>query len=65
MKSAIDLLSRKVITIQGDGNYEKAQQLLLKYGVIDKDLQESLNKLEKNNTPIDVVFNQGLEYLGI
>lgn len=58
-------LSRKILTLQGDGDYEGVSQFIDKYGHIGKRLQQSLDRLGKQNIPVDVTFNQGKEVLGL
>ncbi len=56
-------LSALVLTLQGDGDYEGAKNLLQQYGQIDKQLEEDLARLR--DVPTDVVFEQGVEVLGL
>ncbi|MCW9028402.1 MAG: Zn-dependent hydrolase [Kangiella sp.] len=65
MTVAIDALSNKILTIQGDGDYEGAQKLLEEQGIIDDQLASDLKLLEEMQIPVDVTFNQGKEVLGI
>ena len=58
-------LSRDLLTIQGDGDYEKAQNWLEVKGVIGEQLAADLNRLSTAGIPVDVVFNQGKELLGL
>ncbi len=65
MQEAVSSLSRLIITIQGNGNYEKAQEIINKYGTIDDDLKSALEKIEEKDIPVDIVFLQGPEVLGL
>jgi hypothetical protein len=65
MKYAIDSLSGLIITIQGDGDYQKAAEMIEKYAVMDEDLIKALERIEEKDIPVDIVFNQGLEALGL
>ncbi|MHC9510843.1 dipeptidyl-peptidase 3 family protein [Kangiella sp. M94] len=65
MTAAIDALSNKILTIQGDGDYEAAKQLLEQQGIIDDQLASDLKMLEEKQIPVDVVFKQGKEVLGL
>jgi hypothetical protein len=65
MKKAVDSLSDLIITIQGEGDYEKAKEIIGKYGIIDADLEAALMKLEQRDIPVDIVFQQGLGVLGL
>lgn len=65
MTKAIDALSNKILTIQGDGDYEAAKLLLEEQGIIDDQLADDLKMLEAKQIPVDVVFEQGKELLGL
>ena len=58
-------LSEKILTLQGNGDYAGVGQLLEEQGKIDSRLQADLDRLSKANIPVDVVFEQGLEVLGL
>ncbi len=62
---AMSELSQDLLTIQGDGDYEKAKIWLNVKGVIGEQLQQDLDKLSAAGIPVDVVFNQGKEILGL
>jgi hypothetical protein len=65
MKDAIDSLSNIILTIQGDGDYDKAAIMLQQYGNLDSDLKAALKRIEEKDIPVDIVFEQGTEALGI
>lgn len=65
MQEAIEALSRKLLTIQGDGDYAAAKALSDQMGVIGEQLAADLAKLEAAGIPIDVRFEQGLDVLGL
>ena len=58
-------LANLILTIQGDGNYELARQLVSDKGFIREELQSDLDRLKNLNIPVDIVFNQGPELLGL
>jgi hypothetical protein len=58
-------LSRDLLTIQGDGDYAKANNWLEVKGVISEQLASDLKRLSTAGIPVDVVFNQGKEILGL
>jgi hypothetical protein len=64
-QKAVISLSELILTIQGDGNYEKANELIEKYGIIDADLENALKKIEEKDIPVDIVFEQGVRVLGL
>lgn len=65
MKLAMDALSERILTLQGDGDYEGVMQLLADYGNIPTDLQSDLDKLADEGIPVDIVFEQGATILGL
>lgn len=65
MTVAMNELSKLILTIQGDGNYQGAVELLNTRGVITEQLELDLAKLEKASIPVDIVFEQGKKILGI
>ena len=64
-KEAIDSLSNDILVLQGEGDYEGTGKLLNETGQIDSGLQASLDKLSEKNIPVDIIFDQGTEVLGL
>lgn len=54
-----------ILTMQGDGDYERAAKVVAKKGIIDSGLQADLDRLTKKGIPVDVIFEQGVDVLGI
>ncbi|MDJ0813003.1 MAG: Zn-dependent hydrolase [Woeseiaceae bacterium] len=65
MREANADLSRLLLTLQGDGDYEGALELTNSQGVIGDQLQADLDRLTQANIPVDIVFNQGEAVLGL
>jgi len=65
MQLAMNNLARLILTTQGDGNYEQAKLLITEKGFIREELQDDLDRLKDLNIPVDIVFNQGPEYMGL
>ncbi len=65
MDEAIRQLSYLILTLQGNGDYDGVVKLVEEKGIISTDLQGDLDKLSKANIPVDVVFEQGIEVLGL
>lgn len=65
MREAMSALSKLLLTLQGDGDYEGASRLTREKGVIGTQLQADLDRLTKANIPVDIVFDQGIEELGL
>ena len=64
MHAAMNALSEKLLTVQGDGDYAEAKRMTDTLGVIKPDLAADLAKLKDAHIPIDVGFEQGLDTLG-
>jgi hypothetical protein len=65
MQQAMKSLANKILTIQGDGNYQGARQLVEEKGYIREALQHDLDRLKQLSIPVDIVFNQGPELVGL
>ena len=65
MKVAIAGLSDLILRLQGDGDKAGVIALMQKDGNVTPALQEDLDKLSTAGIPVDVVFEQGLEVLGL
>ncbi|BBN82449.1 hypothetical protein PA25_24340 [Pseudoalteromonas sp. A25] len=65
MATAMEKLSSLILTLQGDGDYQKVDQLIATHGDIKEELQADLAKLSKANIPVDVTFKQGKAVLGL
>jgi hypothetical protein len=62
---ATDSLSNKILTLQGDGDYEGVAAFVEEYGTVGNQLQQSLDRLSEQSIPVDVTFNQGVDVLGL
>jgi hypothetical protein len=65
MSKAIDALSNKILTLQGDGDYDGVAKLVADRGVIKAQLQQDLDKLTAADIPVDIDFKQGIKVLGL
>lgn len=65
MQEATNALSRKILELQGDGDYEGVTQFMEKYTIIGDQLQHSLDRLSNQDIPVDVTFEQGTSVLGL
>jgi len=65
MTGAIRSLSNRIITLQGDGDYEGVSALFEQYQMIGPVLQADLDRLTSADIPVDIVFEQGIETLGL
>ncbi len=65
MQEAMTALSTLLLTLQGDGDYDGALELINTKGVISDQLQADLDRLTRANIPVDITFNQGVAELGL
>lgn len=65
MELAMEELSRVILTYQGEGDYNGVGAFVTKYGGIPKELQSDLDRLSDASIPVDVIFDQGTEALGL
>jgi hypothetical protein len=65
MKEAVDGWSAMVLKFEGDGDYEGASKYMEKYGVIRPQLQKDIARLKTAKIPLDIIFDQGVETLGL
>lgn len=64
-EAALAELSRQILLIQGDGDYEKAAEFVSKYSIMTDELSNDLTQINESGIPIDIVFEQGPEVLGL
>jgi hypothetical protein len=65
MREAMDALGERILTFQGDGDYDGVVAFMEQYGVIGPELQRDLARVNEAGIPVDVVFEQGLSVLGL
>ncbi len=65
MKLVIEKLASELLHLQGDGDVKGVNAMLADRGVIKTGLASDLAKLEKAKIPFDIVFDQGIETLGL
>ena len=65
MKKAIAGLSSIILKLQGDGDKDGVIALMDKDGQVGEKLQADLDRLSEANIPVDIVFEQGLDVLGL
>ncbi len=62
---AMSSLSKKILTLQGEGDYDGVANLVKNKGIIKASLQEDLDRLSNKGIPVDVIFEQGEQMLGL
>ncbi len=65
LEEAMQSLSRLILTLQGDGNYAGVKDLVDTKAVIGPQLRADLDRLASADIPTDIVFEQGVEVLGL
>ncbi len=65
MQAAMTSLSRELLTLQANGDYDGASELTNTKGVIGEQLQADLDRLTSAGIPVDIVFQQGKDVLGL
>ncbi|GAA0855371.1 dipeptidyl-peptidase 3 family protein [Aliiglaciecola litoralis] len=65
MSTAIAALSKLILTLQGDGDYDGVAKLVADKGIIKDSLAADLQRLADANIPVDITFEQGLEVLNL
>ncbi len=62
---AMNTLSEMILTFQGDGDYDGVVAFMEEYGSIRPQLQADLERLAEAGIPVDIVYRQGLDVLGL
>lgn len=65
MHEAVNEWSAFILSIEGEGDYNKAVNYMKENGKVRPELQAGLEKLKTANIPKDVVFEQGKTVLGL
>jgi len=65
MGAAMAKLSGLILTLQGNGDYQGVDALVKDQGTIKAELAASLERLTAASIPVDIIFEQGADVLGI
>ena len=65
MQLAVAALSQRILVLQGDGDYAATLELMNKMGVVRESLKADLDLLNSRGIPVDIVFEQGADVLGL
>jgi hypothetical protein len=65
MKEAVISLVERILTVQGNGDYEAAKEWIESDGVMSDQLKKDLDKVNAAGIPVDIVFKQGKKVLGL
>ncbi|MCX6232388.1 MAG: Zn-dependent hydrolase [Bacteroidetes bacterium] len=64
-KKAMNEWTSMVLKFEGEGDYDVAAKYLEANSTIRKELKEDIAKLKTANIPVDIIFDQGKEALGL
>ena len=64
-EQAVEDLSRELLMLQGDGDYDAVAEFVAARGAVGEQLQADLDRLAARNIPVDIVYEQGKEVLGL
>ena len=65
MQAAVMALAGKILILQGDGDYDGVAVYLPEAGGMGETLAADLARLDETDIPKDIVFEQGVEVLGL
>jgi hypothetical protein len=63
--AAMNALSEKILTYQGNGDYDGVVAFMEEYGSIGAQLQADLDRLAESGIPVDIIYEQGVGVLGL
>ncbi len=64
-EQAIKDLGNDILVLQGNGSYEAVAEFVAEKGNVGEQLQADLNRLTAISIPVDIVYQQGKEQLGL
>lgn len=64
-EQAIKDLGNDILVLQGNGSYEAVAEFVAQKGNVGEQLQDDLNRLTAVSIPVDIVYQQGKEQLGL
>jgi hypothetical protein len=65
MQGASNALSEKILRSQGDGDYDAVAAFVGQMAQVGPDLQKDLDRLASAGIPVDIIFEQGTDVLGL
>ncbi len=65
LTAAMNELSALILKLQGDGDYDGVNAIMESKGTIGSALESDLAKLNSAGIPVDIVFEQGADVLGL
>lgn len=64
-QTAMNDLSNVILTLQGNGDKAAVEKVQKTYAVISPELKADLDRLSKKGIPVDIIFEQGVDVLGV
>jgi len=64
-ETAVKNLGKDILVLQGNGDYNAVAELVAECGKVGEQLQADLNRLDALRIPVDIVYQQGKQELGI
>jgi hypothetical protein len=65
MREAMNALSERILTLQGNGDYDGVAAFMDQYGKMTPGLEQDLARLAAADIPVDIVFAQGKDVAGV
>jgi hypothetical protein len=65
MRIAVDSMAARLLRLQGDGDAAAARRFMDQYVTLSPTLKGDLARLETKGIPVDIVFEQGVDVLGL
>ncbi len=65
MPVAVRALAARLLTLQGDGDYAAVDAFVTQYGHSSPELEATLARINAAGIPVDIVFEQGADVLGL
>ena len=65
MRTAVDSLASQILRFQGDGDYAGVKRFMEARGKLSPTLEADMARLKTRGIPVDVVFEQGVDVLGL
>ena len=64
-EQAVKALGNDILVLQGNGDYDKVAAFVAEKGNVGSQLQADLDRLDAISIPVDIVYQQGREILGL
>ncbi len=64
-EQAVKDLSNDLLVLQGNGDYDRVAAFVAEKGNVGSQLQADLNRLDAISIPVDIVYQQGRDVLGL